>query len=396
MSLRLFQRSNENDKLYLTEDELILIVLQALSKARKVKSQVRKGVDGKDTTPKIHLSIHGRGKETGTVVHSDEDAWEAGKEASLTKASTALKFSSNENAMSSRAANTFLSKVKGSEKHKVPAGGVPLYKKNRGRHVLVGSIGVAGDTDEVDEAIAVAASKGFSAPSHIKSDSVLNIPFQSGEEVEEIKIIETLPSVSPRRRRESPLAPSSNLPPLVVSSESVAVLPALPISKASPLPKAKGSLPPIKSSPVTRSLPPIKSSPVTRSLPPIKSSPVGRSLPPIKSSPVGRSLPPIKGSPLSSLKPSSLPPIKSSPVSSLPPIKSSPVSSFPPIKSSPVSSFPPIKSSPVASSLPPIKSSPLSSLRPSSLPPVKTSPSLKSLGVTSSPKKLSVLTPLKK
>jgi len=392
---------NQSEKKeYLTEDELILIVLQALAKARRLKSKIRKNSEEKETTPKIHIAIHGRGKELGALVHSDEDAWEIGKKDALKKASVALKHSSNENAMSSLSVNHFISQTNGS--HKTNAGGVPLYKKSKGKNVLVGSIGISGDAPEVDEAIALAASEGFTAPSHIKSDAVLKIPFQSGEKIEEIKIVEMLPSIDFENEvpsikekssiklpliKESPKTPTKKLP-LIVSSESVAILPVFKDLKKSPLPKIEGS-PKIVKLP-NSSLPKVKSSPLNLkpSLPEVKS------LPQVKSSPLSSlkasSLPQVKSSPLSSLKASSLPQVKSS---SLPQVKSSPLSSLK------ASSLPPVKSSPLsslkASSLPPIKSSP-SSLP--SLPPIKSSPILKTVLSYSSPSspKLSILTPLKK
>jgi len=90
-------------KEYLTEEELILIVIQALAKARKMKSGVRKDLKGNDAPPKVHIAIHGKGKDKGSIVHSDEDAWESGKQYALDKAEASLKHSSNEASALSKA-----------------------------------------------------------------------------------------------------------------------------------------------------------------------------------------------------------------------------------------------------------------------------------------------------
>jgi len=122
---------------------------------------------------------------------------------------------------------------------KVSEGGVPLYKTGK----LVGSVGVGGDLPEVDEEIAVAASVGFEPPSHIQNSG---------------KSTKTLAKLSPKSiKKESPATPKK-LPPLVVSSESVAKLPTLPLSEKSPLPKA---LPSRSKSQTGLKLPPVKSSP---------------------------------------------------------------------------------------------------------------------------------------
>ena len=368
--------------IYLTEEELILILVQALVQARKMSSRHHSG------SPKIHVSIQGaRRKKAPVVVYSHSGASEEAKQISQLKASIAEKHSSDSKAMSSYAVGHMMAAKKGGSVKALPhAGGVPLYKNG----VLVGSVGISGDAPEVDEAIAHAAAKNFEAPSSIRSDVVLDIPFVGGDLVEEVAVSESdetfrLPSLA---NMSSSSALEALKRPESPSPASISKLPTLQ-SLSPPTPR---SLPPLRSKSRSRSssrIPSLPPSPTLSPLPKLKSSP----LPSMKSSPLPKlktsPLPPMKSSPLPKLKSSPLPPMKSSP---LPPMKSSPL---PPMKSSPL---PPMKSSP----LPPMKSSPklssLSSLAPSGmtssvkLPPVVPSP--KPLKSSTLPP-LSKLTPLK-
>ena len=313
-------------KIYLTEDELILILAQGLVKARKLKSGVRKDSYEKDTHPKIHIAIQGKGKKDPVIIHSDEDAWETGKELAKGKAKTSLHHSSSENAMTSKSVGHLVSsgKVPSLKDGVHFAGGVPLYKKYKGKDVLVGSIGVAGDLPEVDEAIAIAASKGFEAPSHIRSDAVLNVPFDSDILVEELKKespvtnlpplpssvsitdLPTLPKISPPKtpaRSVLPPSPRSVLPPSprsVLPPSPRSVLPPSPRSVLPPSPRSvlppspRSVLPPSPRSvlpPSPRSV--LPASPAKSSLTSLSSSKL--SLPPVQKSPVPirTSLPPI-------------------------------------------------------------------------------------------------------
>ena len=300
----------ELKKVYLTEDDLILVLVQALVKARKVKSGVRKDSSQKDTSPKIHVAIHGQGKSEPVLVHSDEDAWASGAELAKGKAKTSLHHSSNENAMTSHSVGHLVKsgKIPSSRGAVHFAGGVPLYKSSGGKSVLVGSLGVAGDLPEVDEAIALAASKGFEAPKHIRSDKVLAIPFETESPVEDLAV-------------EIKSGSLDKLPPL--PSSAMDKLPALP---KSPLKSSKSSL---KSS--RRSSP--RSSRASPALPKLaKSSPRKSPLPKLPPSP---SLSPsVKSSlpSLPSLSSSSLPKVPKLASPKLASPKLPPISKLTPLK----------------------------------------------------------------
>ena len=126
---------------YLTEDELILVLVKALLKARELRSKVRP-----NSSARIHVAIQGVGKTTQpVVVHSDEEADPTMKEIAQLRASISEKYSSNAKAMTSHA----VGQTKGDRFANSYAGGVPLYKDG----TLVGSVGISGDLPEVNEAI---------------------------------------------------------------------------------------------------------------------------------------------------------------------------------------------------------------------------------------------------
>ena len=297
--------------LYLTEDELILVLVKALLKARELRSKVRP-----NSSARIHVAIQGVGKTTEpVVVHSDEEASSDLMKIAQLRASVAQKHSSNSKAMTSHA----VGQLKGDRLAHSYAGGVPLYKSG----VLVGSVGISGDSAEVDEAIAHAAAEDFAAPVSIRSDVVSGVSFHSGRSVEKFSIVG-----------------KSGLPPLL-SSASVATLPPLPKISGPPSP----GLPPLRSSAKL-------SSASLSTLPPLPSSPMGS---------VGRStLPPLRTSTkLSGTSLSSLPPLPSSPMGSkmsgttLPPLRSSAK-----LSGASLSTLPPLPTSPMTSklSLPPLRS----------------------------------------
>ena len=146
---------------YLTEDELILVLVKALLKARELQSKVRP-----NSSARVHVAIQGAGKSSQpVVVHSDEEADSDMKEIAQLRASIAEKHSSNSKAMTSHA----VGQLKGDRFANSYAGGVPLYKEG----VLVGSVGISGDSTEVDEAIAHAAAEDFAAPVSISTLAVL-------------------------------------------------------------------------------------------------------------------------------------------------------------------------------------------------------------------------------
>ena len=136
---------------YLTEDELILVLVTALLKARKLRSKIRP-----NSSARVHVAVQGVGrKEEPVLVHSDEEASSDLKKIAQLRASIAQKHSSDSKAMTSHA----VGHLKGDQFSRSYAGGVPLYKDG----VLVDSVGISGDAPEVDEAIAHAATENFRA-----------------------------------------------------------------------------------------------------------------------------------------------------------------------------------------------------------------------------------------
>ena len=254
-------------RVFLTEDELILILMQALVKARKLKS----GVPGKKS-PQIHVAVIGKGKKEAVVIHSDEDSDKSAAELAKHRSHMALGFSNDDKAMSSRSVAHLVSR--GDLKSSIPAiqfpGGFPLYKSVNGKQKLVGAVAVSGDTPDRDEAIALAASANFAAPSHIRSNDT---PFHSAAAVEELKVLDAVPAQVPTRRssiqrsrtpvRElrtprrldaasAPLPSLTALPPSPISSPLPALTPArLPVApsplRSSPSPAVSSSLPSLPS-----------------------------------------------------------------------------------------------------------------------------------------------------
>jgi len=322
-----------------------------------LRSAVRRDFSGNYTSPKVSISIHGRGKSQPVIVHSDPDSWPIAAELSKKKATSSLMHSSDENAMSSRSVSHLANsgKIPSEGVVHIP-GGVPLYKSSKGKNVLVGSIAVSGDSPDVDEAIAVAAAEGFHPSKHIRSDTVMNIPYTSDLEIEELddkrmplKLDGLVSSCS-----------LSSLPILVV--EEIKVSPKLSVSME--LPKLE-SLPP---SPSMKSLPFLPPSPSMKSLPFLPPSPSMKSLPFLpKLSPSMTSLPKLSPSM------TSLPKLSPS-ITSLPKLSPS-MTSLPLLPPSPSMKSLQLPPSPSMTSLP--KLSP--SMK--SLPKLPPSPSMTSLPV---------------
>jgi uncharacterized protein GlcG (DUF336 family) len=152
---------------YLTEDDLLLILLQALIKARKLRAN------------NLHIAIAGRNKNKAALIHVDNPNNNCFSKVNLAKekAMLTLRNSHDKLAKSSSSINKNL------------AGGIPLYKSvtsitdhvgtrpqdklkyTKSQPYLVGTIGISGHTPEIDEAIALAASEGFMAPVSIRSES---------------------------------------------------------------------------------------------------------------------------------------------------------------------------------------------------------------------------------
>ena len=113
---------------------------------------------------------------------SMNDAWLGSVSIARAKAYTALAFSSDQNALSSRSIGA-LSQPGGplwqignsNREHDLPGliefpGGLPLYKHG----TLVGGIGVSGDGVEEDENVAEAGASGFEPIKSIRVDTVTN------------------------------------------------------------------------------------------------------------------------------------------------------------------------------------------------------------------------------
>jgi len=151
----------------------------------------RAGVSG--AQPKYHYACVDRG---GKIVRfsSDADAWEGSRDVAKAKAFTAMAFSSNENALTTR--TIFCATQPGGPlwdlgttnqagAPKGPGsinqlgiiefpGGVPIYIGGK----LVGGFGVSGDSIELDERTALAGTAAYGADVAIKSSTVLGVSYQ--------------------------------------------------------------------------------------------------------------------------------------------------------------------------------------------------------------------------
>ena len=120
-------------------------------------------------------------KDKRYYIKSMPGAWIGSIDIAKAKAYTALAFSSNENAMTSRALG-ILSKGPlwgightNAEEGGIVTfpGGIPLYKNG----ILVGAIGVSGDGADQDEIVALAGCVNFEAPWYIKTDHVMGVVY---------------------------------------------------------------------------------------------------------------------------------------------------------------------------------------------------------------------------
>ena len=162
----------------LTADEITRILDQAEAQAKKEESLLRVNAEGKKQPTRMHIVVVDRG---GRLVgqRSMADAWVGSIAIAKSKAYTALCFSSNENALTTRTLGALtqpggpLWNIGNSNRQdgliEFP-GGMPLYRNGE----LVGGIGVSGDGVEQDEDVAEAGAKGFEAPKAIRVDTVTN------------------------------------------------------------------------------------------------------------------------------------------------------------------------------------------------------------------------------
>jgi uncharacterized protein GlcG (DUF336 family) len=163
----------------LSADEITKILDQAEQAAKKEESMLRVNAEGKKQPTRMHIVVVDRG---GRVVgqRSMADAWVGSISIARSKAYTAVAFSSNENALTTRTLGPLtqpggpLWNIGNSNRAEGGLiefpGGMPLYHNGE----LVGAIGVSGDGVEQDEHVAEAGAKGFEAPKAIRVDTVTN------------------------------------------------------------------------------------------------------------------------------------------------------------------------------------------------------------------------------
>jgi len=162
----------------LSADEITKILDNAEASAKKEESLLRVNAEGKKQPTRMHIVVVDRG---GRLVgqRSMADAWVGSIAIAKSKAYTALCFSSNENALTTRTIGALtqpggpLWNIGNSNRQdgliEFP-GGMPLYRNGE----LVGGIGVSGDGVEQDENVAEAGAKGYEAPKAIRVDTVTN------------------------------------------------------------------------------------------------------------------------------------------------------------------------------------------------------------------------------
>jgi uncharacterized protein GlcG (DUF336 family) len=161
----------------LKKDDVAKILDQAEAAAGAEKSLVRVDDKGATAMTRMHIYvIDARGQIIGR--RNMSDAWDGSISIAKAKAYTAMAFSSNQNALTSRTIGLLsqpggpLWQIGNSNTRtgliEFP-GGIPLYKDGK----LVGAIGVSGDGVDQDENVAEAGSKGFEAPKGIRVDTVL-------------------------------------------------------------------------------------------------------------------------------------------------------------------------------------------------------------------------------
>ena len=165
----------------LTTAEITKILGQAEDVSNREMSLLRVDASGKKRPCKMHIVVVDR---SGRIVgqRSQADAWTGSIYIARSKAYTALAFSSDENALTTRTIGALsqpggpLWQIGNSNRQdgiiEFP-GGVPLYKNAK----LVGAIGVSGDGVEQDENVAEGGAMGFGAPKAIRADTVAGAPY---------------------------------------------------------------------------------------------------------------------------------------------------------------------------------------------------------------------------
>jgi uncharacterized protein GlcG (DUF336 family) len=163
----------------LSDHDVNLILDQAEAAANATPSLVRVDDQGNPQMTRMHIMVMNRnGRTVGR--RSMPDAWRGSVSIAVSKAFTAMAFSSDQNALTSRSIGALsqpggpLWNIGNSNQGMFDpgliefAGGVPLYKNGK----LVGGIGVSGDGIDQDETVALAGAKGFEAPTTIRIDTV--------------------------------------------------------------------------------------------------------------------------------------------------------------------------------------------------------------------------------
>lgn len=165
----------------LTDADIRLILDQAEIAAKAQPSLVRVNANGEKQTSRMHIIIMNRKART-VGRRSMDDAWHGSVSIAASKAYTAMAFSSDENALTTRTIGALsqpggpLWNIGNSNTGLFQPGliefpgGLPLYKNGK----FVGGIGVSGDGVDEDEAVALAGSEGFHAPQAIRIDTVTN------------------------------------------------------------------------------------------------------------------------------------------------------------------------------------------------------------------------------
>jgi len=155
-----------------------MILNQAQAAAKRETSLLRVNAAGTPRTCRMHIIVVDRfGRISGR--RSMPDAWAGSVSIAEAKAFTAVAFSSDENAMTSRSIGVLsqpggpLWNIGNSNRAngiiEFP-GGVPLYRDGK----LIGAIGVSGDGVEQDENVAEAGALGFEPIDAIRIDTVTN------------------------------------------------------------------------------------------------------------------------------------------------------------------------------------------------------------------------------
>jgi uncharacterized protein GlcG (DUF336 family) len=163
----------------LGDADITKILDQAEQAAKKEESLLRVNAEGKKLPTRMHIVVVDRGGRVEGQ-RSMADAWVGSIAIARSKAYTALAFSSNENALTTRTLGPLtqpggpLWNIGNSNRAEGGLiefpGGMPLYHNGE----RVGWIGVSGYCVDKDENVAEPCPKGFEAPKAIRVDTVTN------------------------------------------------------------------------------------------------------------------------------------------------------------------------------------------------------------------------------